>query len=386
MIAAALFILACASTASTRIPVEIPASIVLMPVSINDGPPVTFILDTGASTTPVDKGYAAQRGIRGDGKVHAMGAGGSVEVSVAKDLRFTFGDITIKSPRTPLIPFDGIGLRAGRPFQGVLGAEAFRPYVVEIDYEKSVVTFHERSKFTPPAGATRLALEISSHESIPVVRGEVTLPDGRTLATRLFVDTGAGMGLVLTRAFADRQKIEFSGGIEMSAGLGVGGPTSQRVGRTARLSLGGLHIENPITALSRESRGALAAAHIDGLIGGEVLRRFTAFFDYGGKQLLLMPNRSFGEAHEYDMSGLMLTTQDATFRTIVVRDVLPDSPASEAGIRAGDELRAIDGAAVQPSQLAAIRAQLKTSDRRFVLTVVRDGAELTVPFVTRRLI
>jgi hypothetical protein len=257
---------------------------------------------------------------------------------------------------------------------------------VEIDYEQSVVTFHERSKFTPPAGATRLALEISSPERIPVVRGEVTLPDGRTLAARLLVDTGAGTGLMLTRAFAEKQKIEVAGGMEMSAGLGVGGPTSQRLGRIARLRLGGLHIENPITALSRETGGALAGAHIDGLIGGEVLRRFTAFFDYGGKQLLLVPNRSFGEALEYDMSGLMLTTRDATFRTIVVRDVLPDSPASKADIRPGDELRAIDGAAVQPSQLAAIRAQFRTSGRRFVLTVVRDGSEQTVPLVTRRLI
>ena len=58
--------------------------------------------------------------------------------------------------------------------------------------------------------------------------------------------------------------------------------------------------------------------------------------------------------------------------TATVNDVLPDSPAEAAGVRAGDRIVAINGTTVEGE---SIRPTIQASDGRPVqLTVVRDGA------------
>jgi C-terminal processing protease CtpA/Prc len=55
-------------------------------------------------------------------------------------------------------------------------------------------------------------------------------------------------------------------------------------------------------------------------------------------------------------------------------------------LRVGDEVRAIDGRAVRPADLTEVRELLSEPDRRYVLSIVRNGEELTVPVTTRRLL
>jgi predicted aspartyl protease len=382
-----LLLIACSPPAPTqqqpvRVPAEIRDSGVFLPVSVNGGPPATFILDTGASSTTIDRDYAEKRGVRPTGQTHALGAAGRVNVSLARDVLFSFGGLTLPGRTTLLIPLGAISLGAGKPMQGVLGYEVFKEHVVEIDYVDGSVSFHETRAFRRPAGAARIP--IAFRHRVPQVEVRLTLADGRTIPARLFVDTGAEPGIVLTRAFTDKHDIEVEGGVETSAGLGVGGATRERVGRIARLELGPFAIERPIVNLSLNTDGVLGDSRVDGLLGGEILKRFTLIVDYDRKQLLMKRNRHFGTAMEIDMSGLTMASRDAAFDAIVVKDVRPSSPAADAGIRAGDELRAIDGQRVLPASLDAIRTMFKEAGRRLEVTIIRDGEERTVSVVLRR--
>jgi predicted aspartyl protease len=384
----AFLLIACPSAAPTqrqpvRVPAEIRGSRVLLPVSVNGGPPATFILDTGAGSTTIDRDYAEKRGVHPTGEALALGAAGRVNVGLARDVSFSFGGLTLPGGRTPLIPLGAISLRAGNPMQGVLGYEAFKEHVVEIDYVGGSVSFHETRAFRRPAGAERIP--IAFRHDVPRVEARLTLADGRTIPARLFVDTGADTGIVLTRAFTDKHAIEVEHGFETSAGLGVGGASRERVGRIPRLELGPFAIHRPIVSLSYSTDGLLGDSRVDGLLGGEILKRFTLTIDYDRKQLLLKRNRNFGTAMEFDMSGLTVASRDAAFDAVVVDDVRPSSPAADAGIRAGDELRAIDGQRVLPARLDVIRAMFKEAGRRLELTIVRDGEERTVAVVLRRM-
>ena len=384
----ALVLAACATAPPqrdlTHIPVQISGTRVLVPVSVNGQAPALFILDTGAATTTVEKDYADANGIVASSTTRAMGAGGAVDVGVATDLELTVGGIRLDPPRSPLIPLGAINLRAGIAAQGVLGYEAFASYVVEIDYENRGVAFHDPATFAAPEGAVRVPVEMA-HRT-PVATVHLSLPDGRTIPARLLVDTGASTTLTLTRGFSEKNDVEVAGGIETSLGLGVGGATQEITGRIARLDFGGFAFDRPVAALSRSTGGLLGGSQVDGIIGGEILRRFTLFVDYGRRQLLLIPNRALGDPIDIDMTGAVLAARDSAFDAIVVHNVLADSPAAHAGIRAGDELRAIDGRPVTAAQLDDVRKLFKSEGRRFTLMLVRDGAEMTVPITTRRLV
>jgi hypothetical protein len=376
-------LLAALLLATQTIPIQFAGHRIVIPVTVGDHAPASFILDTGASRTSLDKDYAARIGIAGNERTTTIGAGGGpLDVALARDVSVRFGDHALQLDRAALIPFANISLRLGRAMDGVLGAEAFAAYVVELDYQNSEVTFHDRAAFQSPAHAVRLPIKFDG--ALPVIRAKLTLSDGRTADARLLVDTGAGASIILTAAFTRKQRIALPNAVEFPSG-GVGGMTSVRTGRIPRIQLGTIALDDPLTSLSGDTAGALHDPDIDGLLGAEVLRRFTVFADYKRKELLLVPNDALRAPFEADMSGMALGAKDATFARIVVQNVIAGSPAIAAGVRAGDELRAIDGRAVTPAALNEIRKDFKMPGRTFALTIVRDGAEQTIELTTRRM-
>ncbi|MDR2174226.1 MAG: RIP metalloprotease RseP [Burkholderiales bacterium] len=67
----------------------------------------------------------------------------------------------------------------------------------------------------------------------------------------------------------------------------------------------------------------------------------------------------------------------------MVRGVIADSPATAAGLRVGDRLRAIDGAALDtPSAVSRLLSH--AAGKTVELTLVRDGVTMTVPVVPRQ--
>lgn len=65
----------------------------------------------------------------------------------------------------------------------------------------------------------------------------------------------------------------------------VGDLVHGRAGQTA----------DPVLRLYMSASGAGGDTETDGALGNEVLRRFTATFDYSRKQLYLQPNSSINE-------------------------------------------------------------------------------------------
>ena len=372
-----------AGGAAPQVAVDVVGGRVHIPVSVNGAPPASFILDTGAARSPIDAAYAKSLGLSSVGQGHAYGAGGGQQVGIAPDVTMTVGGVTHRIDRAPMTRMKTISLRIGQPVSGVLGYEVLSKYVTEIDYANETVRFHPKS-FSPPREAVRLPIRFT--HNLPMVDVKMTTPDGRELAGRFLVDTGAGFAVALTRAFAEKNKIEIEGGIDMSVGIGVGGATQDRIGRLPSFSVGGFTFERPVVNLSRDTQGVLSKSDFDGLIGGPLLRRFTLFVDYPRKQIALVPNAKLRDPFEFDMSGLLFAAADETFTTTVVQNVLPGSPAAEAGFRAGDELRAIDGKPVLPRDFEAIRLGFRVPDKKFEVTIARDGAESKVQLVTRRLL
>jgi hypothetical protein len=57
-------------------------------------------------------------------------------------------------------------------------------------------------------------------------------------------------------------------------------------------------VSRPLTQFSQNTSGILATTDLAGIIGAQMLRRFTIIFDYPRGEMILEPNKHFGDLTE----------------------------------------------------------------------------------------
>src|SRR5262249_39412907 len=166
--------------------------------------------------------------------------------------------------------------------------------------------------------------------------------------------------------------------------MGVGGEASMTIGRLDALRLGPFAFSQPVVGFSRATQGATASDARDGIMGAEVLRRFTVTLDYPHRRVILEPNGRLGDPFDLDMSGLVLAKNSrGTVRVLAVR---PNTPATQQDVRSGDELVSIDGRAADALPLDTLSRWLRIPDRDYRLALRRAGQPLEIVIRTKRLI
>jgi hypothetical protein len=168
--------------------------------------------------------------------------------------------------------------------------------------------------------------------------------------------------------------------------IGLGGELRLLVGRAVSISIGSVAIPNPVVYISQDKAGALASTDFDGVIGGEILKRFKVVFDCSRNRLILEPNVHYTEPFEYDMSGIRLRAEGDDLRRFRISQVLQGSPAEEAGLHEGDLLDSIDGTPASGFSLDDIYQMLKRQTREYKMLVKRGNEILSVKITTRRLV
>ena len=367
------------------VPMHLLANHIHLPVSVNGSTPLEFLLDSGADSSVVETGRAKALGLRMAGALEARGSGpDSVETGIIKNATLSFGGLEMPVPAISAIPLGSLPLREGAPMDGILGYDITSHFVIEIDYEHDVIHFIDPATFQPdPAD---VPLPFSFNSNLPITRVKVTSRDGQTYDARLLVDTGARMAVDLSRPFLDRTKLTAGPAIEGPLGAGVGGATTQMIGRLAKIELAGFTLDAPVTSFSTATSGSELDPDVDGLIGGDLLKHFTFTIDYPHERLLLRPNAAFGSPFEYDMSGALVMSKDAKFDRIVISNVIAGSPAAEAGLMKGDELLSIDGKPAAELRLEDVKVMFRQPEKSYTLRLMRDGKEIVTTMKTRRLV
>ena len=370
---------------SYRIPFELTNNLVVLQGSINNSKPLFLLLDTGASGSVINESRAKELGLNLEGQTKAATGNGPVEASFVRGVTLNVSGIEFPNLTLTSIRLSGLEAGFGRPVDGILGYEIFNRFVVEIDYISRIVTLHDPKSYKDSGSGQAIPLMIKDNR--PFVRGKIMQVGTKAAEGNFEFDIGQVGAITLGESFtSEHELLKFSRKtLQTNTGSILAGKTSAQIGRLQGLQLGRIIMQNPVTTFVRGNSGEEDTTDYAGLIGAEILRRFKVTIDYSRKQVLLEPNKHFREAYEFDMSGMSLTS-GVDFKTFKVRTLIENSPATEAGLRIGDIITAIDGKSTGQMTLEQIRQMFRQKGRRYSLSVERGRSVLTLKIRTRRLI
>ena len=276
-------------------------SLIYMQASLNGSQPLWMMLDTGSSVTVFDEPVSKTLGIRflGEGNAYGPGQGSSQKLAFASHATLRFAGAELGDQTVATLPLEWFSREVGRSTDGFLGSNVFRNYVVEIDYANQVLHLHDPTTYSYSGSGQRLPLQFI-WDNIPSVRAQVVAQDGTEVSGVFLIDSGATSALWLTKAFSNAHPVFLSAKdtIEVTNVVAVGGELSARVGWVPAIRLGGFVVSMPFTQFSQNTSGILAAPDLAGIIGAQMLRRFTVIFDYAHREMILEPNEHFADPSE----------------------------------------------------------------------------------------
>jgi S1-C subfamily serine protease len=108
----------------------------------------------------------------------------------------------------------------------------------------------------------------------------------------------------------------------------------------------------------------------------------------GSEVQILSPRPDVNARFPANCSGLSLRVAPPDYHRLLVNGVIAGSPAAQAGIRAGDAIKAVGHPNTIPRpnevlQLAEIRTELEEPGQSFIVQIDRDGKPMRFEFVTR---
>jgi hypothetical protein len=276
-------------------------SLIYMQASLNGSQPLWMMLDTGSSLTVFDESITKTLGLRslGEGIAYGPGQGSVQKLAFASNATISFAGAELGDQTVATLPLEWFSREVGRSTDGFLGSNVFRNYVVEIDYANQMLRLHDPATYSYSGSGQRLPLQFI-WDNIPSVRAEVVAHDGTAISGIFLIDSGATTAIWLTKAFSEVHP-EFASAeetIEVPNVVAVGGELSARLGRLPAVRLGGFLISMPLTQFSQNTSGIFASPDLTGVIGAQVLRRFTVIFDYPHRVMILEPNEHFGDASD----------------------------------------------------------------------------------------
>ena len=366
---------------STSLPFELIDNRIFIDVRLNNRGPYRFIFDTGGVAI-VRPEVARELGLQIEGVTSGSGVGEkTVERGSTKIANVDVGDIHLTDQDFGVISFaDDKAVFGAHRLDGIIGFPIFQRLVVRIDYKKKLLTFTQPASFAYKGKGTLVPFELDRH--LPQVKGEL---DG--VAGTFVIDTGARSSLILLGPFVEANELraKYHATLEGVTGWGIGGPVRSQLARARTLKLGAVSVHDVIARLSLQKSGALTDSSKAGLVGYDVLKQFTLIFDYSRRQLFFEKNSDYGGRDAYDRTGMWFGLAGDHYEII---DVIAGGPAAAAGLKAGDQIIAINGRPTARLDLPATRIKFRDDppQTRVRLTVEANGARREVTLILRDLV
>ncbi|KUG08417.1 hypothetical protein ASU33_09630 [Solirubrum puertoriconensis] len=383
------FRLAHSKSPKYRMPFMLQRNLIVVPVMLNGRGPYYFMLDTGVGTSLItDPRLRDSLGLRLGQRFLVAGVGEEAPLVAFQtdSVRVQLGDKASSPSITFLLLSDDIfdlSSYVGQPIHGILGADVFRSFVVEVDAEDQMLILYDPARFQAPRGRrwTYLPLDIEGDKSY--INTEVALNDSVRIPLKLILDTGAGHALSIETGSDARLTLPPKR-LRTHLGRGLSGDVHGYLGRVRGMRLGRYYLTSLITSFP-DDQAVRAKVEVprNGNVGFELLKRFNVIIDYPHNKLWLKPNALYRDPFEHDMCGLELLATGPQYRRYVVQRVEPGSPADKAKIKPRDEILSLNLAPAESFSLTQLSRLLHSADgRELMLFLRRPDGEIYVARIT----
>jgi len=328
-----------------------------------------WVLDSGASTTCIDEGFAHDLGLEMVGELMGSGAGSPVTVSFVELPAYRVGGISFAPQKCVSLDIAPLFEKTSDlEIAGILGYDFLSRFVTRVDYAREELTLYDPEHFVYAGDGVALdAALVGNIFTVPVsVDGE---PAGRWA-----VDLGAS-GESFHYPFAEEHGLLEREGYDRVA-FGAGGRMAKKAVLFEMIELAGFAIERPVIGVpQQELAGAFGSAEVSGNLGNALFRRFVLYLDYARQEVIFERGEDFDTFVPFDRSGLQIWWGEPG--VVEVLHAAAGGPAADAGLADGDVITSINGIPAEYfAGLSAIRELLRAEPgTQYDIEVHRDGHE-----------
>lgn len=324
-----------------------------------------FILDTGSGGISLDSQTTLRLNIPTQMSDKTIrGIAGLRKVSFSYHQQLLLPGLTVDSLDFHINDYDILTSAYGEKIDGIIGYAFLSRYIVKINYDSLKIEIYAKGAIKYPKGGFILKPPVVN---IPIVAA--TVRDNRSVNSRFYFDTGAGMCLLMSEDFVkDSNVIHPKKKWVVTQAEGLGGKAPMRQGVVKTFKLGPYRFRKVPAYIFEDVYNVTYYPQLGGLIGNDLLRRFNVILNYEKKELHLIPNSHFMEAFDYSYTGLGMYWVDGEIR---IEDVMPASPAEAAGLQVGDVVVGINNDFSRNIQ--TYKTMLQVPGKRFKILVMRSG-------------
>ncbi len=377
-------------THSVQFPYESTGDFLLLDVRFKNVLPLKFIFDTGSEHTILfKKEYADLLGIRYEKRIPLMGSDLSQEIYgyIARGIPLNIEGNAIATSDILVLEEDYLGLEefTGINIDGIIGANIFRHYVLFINSKKGRIHLINPEKFKIPKSYIKIPIQV--YKNKPYIKADARIGQNH-VALKLLMDTGAGLPLLLyANSHPDLALPEKT--ITGSLGTGLGGNLMGYIGRTDLFTFDEFEYASLITSFQMIELDSITHMNLqrNGIMGNSLLSRFNYYIDYYHELLYIKPLRRFKRKFSFDKSGLIVAATGRDLKDFIIQQILPNSPAEEAGLMVGDVIKKLQGVPTNFYSLTGINSTLSSREgKRIRLTIAREKQRKKVKFRLKTLI
>jgi hypothetical protein len=373
-----------------QIPIEVYNNLIVVPVVLNGALPLKFILDTGVRTSILtQKTFSDILNLQYTRKYSISGPGGDklVDAYVTNNVSIDLPGVSGKGHAMLVLAEDYLELRnyLGTDVHGILGYELFSRFIVEIDYQKKLLTLMTPERFRKRGKFQTIPMEIQ--DTKPYIIVPLVLQDGTSIEAKLLVDSGASHGLMLETSSDPRIKVPELR-VSSLLGRGLGGEIFGKVGRIKAVKMGTNTLQNVVANFPDPNSyiDSLKIGNVfrNGAIGGEILSRFTVVFNFPKERIFIKKNASFKNDFFYNLSGITIKAKGSALNIFEVTEVREKSASELGGIQPGDEILSVNGISAKNLDLNSVNGFFNSKPgRKIKLEISRNGERLKKEFLLR---
>ena len=326
---------------------------------------LNFVLDTGSGGISLDSTTCAA--LKLETKMSdktVRGIAGMKTVEFTYDHSIHLPGLTVEHLDFHINDYDILTSAYGIRIDGIMGYSVLRRYIVSINYETLTFDVYTPGTFKYPRGGYLLKPQFTTLPMQPAV-----IRDNTTVAGRFYLDTGAGLCMLLNEDLVQDSSLLRSKRKKFpTEAEGLGGKKAMDLTVIREVRIGPYRFRKVPIYIFEDDYNITSYPVLGGLIGNDILRRFNVVLNYPEQQIYIRPNKHFLDSFDYSYTGLGMYIIEGA---ITVTEIMKKSPAEAAGFKEGDIVIGVDNNL--SGNIQTYKTLLQNAGRRIKVLISRKG-------------